>query len=377
MQNSYARTRASLSLTLMLVLGATACSGGSDSGGVSPTDSGRPSSPDTATPGSGGAGGRVAVGGAGGAAVPGAGSGAGGQVAISGSGGAAVPGTGGSSSHPADAGTPAPDAGPGGTPAAGSTLHFVVYGDTRGDVAAHQSVVDAYAKLDPQVVVHSGDLWDGYTPAQFDAILTKNANIGALLAQNLFLVSRGNHENAADLLAFKPTLVRNNTELYSATVGPVFFVSLGMDPAGEATFLEQQLSSPAAKAATWRFVFSHYPIYSGGPHGGHGIAAIESLCDKYGVAIYFNGHDHLYERSHQMHGQQIVDRGNSLTAANGTVYIVTGGGGAGLYSGQAIPSTHFQKTAYHFVEVTATATGLTVNARTPDGQTIDSFTIAR
>jgi hypothetical protein len=276
---------------------------------------------------------------------------------------------------PGDASTTTTTGGPVG--GGGSSLHFVVYGDTRGDVATHQSVVDAFAKLDPQLVLHSGDLWDGYSPQQFDAILTKNANIGALLDKNLFLVSRGNHETASAMLAFQPTLVRGGAELYSATVGNSFFVSLGMDPAGSAAFLEQQLSSPAAQAATWRFVFSHYPIYSGGPHGGHGIAAIESLCDKYGVAVYFNGHDHLYERSQQMRGQHIVDKSDLMRAANGTVYVVTGGGGAGLYSGSPIPSTHFQKSIHHFMEVQATSTTLTVTARTPDGQPLDSFSISR
>jgi hypothetical protein len=366
MQNGPRRTLASLSPALLIAALGAACSGvappepgasGSSSGGA--TVEGHGGVDGTSTAGEGG----------------GAGAGTGGAVA----------GTGGTGpSGAADAGAPGPDARPttAGTSGASGTgsassLHFVVYGDTRGDLATHQSVVDAYAKLDPQLVLHSGDLWDGYTPAEFKTVLTKNPNIAALLDSNLFLVSRGNHETAADMRAFQPTLVRNGQELYSATVGPAFFVSLGMDPASAVSFLQQELSSPAAQAATWRFVFSHYPIYSGGPHGGHGNAAIESLCDQYGVAIYFDGHDHLYERSQQMHGQQIADRGDALTVAKGTVYIVTGGGGAGLYTGQPIPSTHLQRTTYNFVDVAATSTALTVNARTPDGKAFDSFTIGR
>jgi len=258
-----------------------------------------------------------------------------------------------------------------------TSTHFVVYGDSRSNPGPHQTVVDAFAKRNPQMVLATGDLWDGYGPAQWKTIVTKNANIADLLAKNLFIVSRGNHETITEVKAFAPTILRDNTELYSFTFGNSFFVSLGMDPAGDAAYLKTQLSSAAAKAASWRFVYSHYPIYSAGPHGGDGIASIEALCDEFGVTAYFTGHDHLYERSHQMKGQKVVDTGNALTTSKGVVYIVTGGGGAPLYAAGKIASTHFTKSTLHFVDVTASATSVSVEAITPDGKTLDSFTIAK
>lgn len=262
-----------------------------------------------------------------------------------------------------------------GTPAAAT--HFVVYGDSRSNPTPHQQVVDAFAKKNPQLVLATGDLWDGYGPAQWKTIVTKNANIADLLSKNLFVVSRGNHETITEVKAFTPTILRDNAELYSFTFGNSFFVSLGMDPSGDATYLEKELSSPAAKAATWRFVYSHYPIYSAGPHGGDGIAAIEALCDKYGVAVYFTGHDHLYERSQQMFAQKVVDTDDALVASKGTVYVVTGGGGAPLYATGKIASTHFTKSTLHFVDVNATATKVTVQAFTPDGKVLDTFSISK
>ena len=163
-KNSHSHARTVVFLCFGVVLGLAACGGGSPS-----SASGSPPAQGT-----------------------------GGAAGVAGSGG-----SGGSGGGIADAGRPNTDAGISTTRTSGggAALHFVVYGDTRGDAVTHQSVVDAFAKLDPQLVLHSGDLWDGYTPAEFGTILTKNANIAALLTSNLFLVSRGNHETASAMLS--------------------------------------------------------------------------------------------------------------------------------------------------------------------------------
>ena len=124
----------------------------------------------TAGTGAGGAGEK-------GGAAGNAGSGATGGA--SGSGGAAGTGTGGA----------------GGSGGTGGTFHFAAYGDTRSNPGTHQQVIDAIAKLDPELVIQSGDLWDGYTADQFRNIITKNANLAALLNGGRFVASRGNHES--------------------------------------------------------------------------------------------------------------------------------------------------------------------------------------
>jgi hypothetical protein len=267
--------------------------------------------------------------------------------------------------------------GAGGGP--GTSLHFVVYGDTRTDFTTHGQVVDAIAKLNPQLVLHSGDLWDGYTTDMFRSILTKNANIGALLNGGLFVAARGNHETVAQYNGFTPSLSRGKTgEQFSYSYGNSFFVILGMDPSGAATFLDGELKKPEATAARWRFVQSHYPVYSGGTtHGASGIPSIEKLCDQYHVAVYWSGHDHIYERSHQVFGGQVVDMGDALTASKGTVYVVSGGGGAPLYGVAKIATTHIQQSTYNYVDVLADPSKLTIKAYKLDGSQLDAYTIAQ
>ncbi len=320
-----------------------------------------------------GAGGTSASGGTAGSQTSGA---SGGSAGSPGSGGSAGTGdTGGTAGSGGAAGADGGGTGGGGGVASGA-LHFAAYGDTRTGFATHQQIVDRIAKLDPQLIIHSGDLWDGYTQDMFRSILTKNVNVGRLLGNGLFVVSRGNHETVADYLGFAPSLARNNTsERFSYAVGNSFFVILGMDPSLSAAYLEGELKKPEAAAARWRFVQSHYPVYSGGLHGASGIPAIEKVCDQYHVAVYFSGHDHLYERSHQVFGGKVVDTSDNLTMTKGTVYLVSGGGGAPLYPSNKIPTTHTNLSAYNYVDVVADANMLTLKAYKIDGSPLDSFTV--
>jgi hypothetical protein len=44
------------------------------------------------------------------------------------------------------------------------------------------------------MVLHTGDLWDDYTSAEWLGHLTGNAAVNKVLNDSLFLVSRGNHD---------------------------------------------------------------------------------------------------------------------------------------------------------------------------------------
>jgi hypothetical protein len=371
-------------ITLLSGLALLGCSGGKVPAGTGNTppstgaggESGT-SGRDANAAGMAGVGGSVTMG-TGGGSPTGTGGGSAGSGSAPDRGGAA--GAGGVSGVDASSGaggSPAGTAGGGGN--GGGSLHFVVYGDTRTNFDTHQQVVDQIAALDPQLLIHSGDLWDGYTPAMFAGILTKNANIGRLLNNGLVVASRGNHETVAEYLAFKPSLSRGtNSERFSYTVGNSFFVILGMDPTGTAAFLDGELKKPEAAAARWRFVQSHFPVYSGGTtHGASGIPSIEKLCDQYHVAVYWSGHDHIYERSHQVFGGQVVDKGDALAAGKGTVYVVSGGGGAPLYGVAKITTTHTQASTNNFVDVVAASNTLTIKAYKKDGSMLDSYTIAQ
>jgi acid phosphatase type 7 len=263
-----------------------------------------------------------------------------------------------------------------GTFAPAYAFHFVIYGDTRTNPATHQQVVSAYSAVNPELVIHTGDLYEGYTAAQFKTIITSRPNIAALLSSNLFLVARGNHETEAEVLAFSPPVVRNDSILYSFTDGNCFFVCVGYDPALNLAWTQARLESPAARTAAWRIVYSHVPVYStGSGHGASGIPGFETLCDRFRVTMVFSGHDHIYERSKLIYGGAALNATRDFTADSGTVYVVAGGGGAPLYSAGSNWWTALSSSVNHWCDLTATDTQIKMVGRWINGAGFDSVTI--
>jgi hypothetical protein len=86
------------------------------------------------------------------------------------------------------------------------------------------------------------------------------------------------------------------------------------------------------------FVFSHAPLLgSGDGHGAtHGAPQLRALLEQYGTRIYFNGHNHAYERSFRLRGETQSD--------SGTSYITVGTAGA-LTNG--VNGNWFTEASYH------------------------------
>jgi len=116
------------------------------------------------------------------------------------------------------------------------------------------------------------------------------------------------------------------------------------------------------------FVFTHAPmITSSERHAAtHGAPQIRALLEKYNVEIFFNGHNHAYERSHPL-------RGNNIDS-NGTVYITTGSGGADSSGLSGDWFTAFDANAIAtyreegFAEKMTTWLEITVNGEQVDGK---------
>ena len=71
--------------------------------------------------------------------------------------------------------------------------------------------------------------------------------------------------------------------------------------------------------ADWKIIVGHYPPYSSGNYAPGTLTLrdlLVPLCNKYGVDIFFNGHDHNLQH---------------ISSANVTNYVISGGGGRGLY----------------------------------------------
>ena len=117
-----------------------------------------------------------------------------------------------------------------------------------------------------------------------------------------------------------------------------------------------------------RVVVFHQSAYSCAEHGS--TPAIDRrwvpVFEGHRVALVLNGHDHLYER---------------YLSSSGVTYVVTGGGGQGLYeptgSCTGVPPELASASRHHFVGIEIRGTTLTLTAVARNGTVIDTATITR
>ena len=181
-----------------------------------------------------------------------------------------------------------------------------------------------------------------------------------------FLVSRAASLGAAMHGATHPKAPPSHTaRFYSVDVGLVHFVALdlnvyyftteGVWAAAQLSWLEKDLAAAHANRGKvpWILVGSHYPIYctsrtlAGGLHddgqGEEGVEdsqncwsyageiqrvrdELEPLFARYGVDVYFAGHEHDYESTWPVMNSTVLDR--SFVDPAGPVHFTTGAGGA-------------------------------------------------
>ena len=173
-------------------------------------------------------------------------------------------------------------------------------------------------------------------------------------APNGFLPVHGPAEQVA---AFKADAASTYPGLcfYAFENGPALFLCLDANSYTNPTdpllhaWIRRQLTQSRAR---WKFVYFHHPgFHSSAMHyGDQRMRLLAPLFESCGVDIVFSGHIHNYQRSKPLRfqpvandkwtergmvdGQFTLDQqfdGATATRPDGVIYIVSGGGGAGLY----------------------------------------------
>jgi predicted phosphodiesterase len=245
----------------------------------------------------------------------------------------------------------------------------VVFGDTRTRHDMHRRVMEAMERLTaPDFIIHTGDLVaDGRKTEQWPLFFDIE---GRMLSRAAFFPVLGNHE-------------RNDPQFYqffdvdkpytSFDWGAAHYTLLNSDVGNAARsdeerekfweeqtkWLEEDLQK--AQKAEFRFVVSHHPPFTAVKRrqdDKHPVKRLVPLFEKYRVQAVFCGHDHNYQ--HHVY--------------NGVRYIVTGGGGAPLYSADAPLEGITQKveTTENLVKLRVEPGKATVTALALDGRVLDT-----
>ncbi len=216
----------------------------------------------------------------------------------------------------------------------------------------------SHAKAPAAFVLTVGDNF--YAPDGRATLETFDRPEGCLIRAGVpWRATWGNHDLGGDSTA---TRLASPRRWYTFAQGPLRVVVLdGNQPSSSAqlAFLRRTLERATEPV---RVVSIHHPPYTAGLHAPSttGQRLMVPLFRRHGVSLVLSGHNHAYER----------------IVTGGTTYIVTGGGGAGLYPCvRRAPGRAICRPEHHFLEVTAAPTSLRVRAVRRDGSTLEDVAV--
>jgi uncharacterized protein (TIGR03437 family) len=254
-------------------------------------------------------------------------------------------------------------------------FQFLAFGDsgTGGDDQRRLALLINRER--PALVIHTGDI--AYPDGTFSEFRNNHFAIYSLLMRRVpFFPSPGNHEYVTPAAMPYVLLHANPTDgvpepdrgrFYSFDWGDVHFVSLDTNTPFERAlegrgqmirWLDEDLRRTRR---LWRVVYFHHPVRPTSNHENDPTSAqvrqhLEPIFDRHDVQLIFSGHEHNYQQAAPRRGGQFVGPGQ------GTVNVITGGGGGILYSLTPRPGLVFGFSDYHYLRCDVDGPRLTIRA---------------
>jgi hypothetical protein len=259
-------------------------------------------------------------------------------------------------------------------PTPSESFEIIAYGDSRSNPAVHQSVVNRYMQYPHKLILSMGDLAYHGEYWEFDAYLFQPAAIA--LGTSPFISCEGSHDadpwntppdftftNYQNLMAFP-----GNELYFSFDYGLIHFTVLQSDIAHQygpqTPQTEWLISDLTATHQPYRIVMTHMPPYTSGSGNLSNMLIRQYWCpifQQHHVQMVINGHQHFYQR---------CEPGDSI------VYVITGGGGAPLYT--PTYDSSYVVSAYranHFLKLQVNPDSIEVTAIDTSNTVLDQFSI--
>jgi hypothetical protein len=172
---------------------------------------------------------------------------------------------------------------------------------------------------------------------------------------------------------------------YSYDAGDAHFAALnsctGEIPPEQAAWLDEDLGK---STLPWKVVVVHHAPYSNAFHGSTLAVrdVVAPIVERRGVDLVLSGHDHVYERSYPISGNEMQAgfQEPDYVHPGAPIYVVTGGGGAPLYDYTPTADAHLSavfKSAHHYFKLRITPELLEGTAIGLDDEVLDAFTIRK
>lgn len=183
-----------------------------------------------------------------------------------------------------------------------------------------------------------------------------------------FMTTIGNHENekiAGKRIGYVSYLARfampGNEQWYFFDYCGVRFIAFNSDDYGNKEqlkwFGEILKKTSQDKNIHWVIVFEHHPLYGSTKNRGNNVGLImtqQSILDSFKVDLVLAGHDHVYERMYPMKGgKATTSEMHSYKKGQGTLYVVSGGGGNPLYAfmPEKPAVTAYREVLHHYLRI--------------------------
>ncbi len=247
---------------------------------------------------------------------------------------------------------------------------FGFVGDSRGGYDVWAQLTAQLKMRTPDLVLFSGDaVTIGLTQYEWDDFF---ARAEPLFATVPMVAAHGNHEvNAVNFFSQVPG--PGDQQNFGFDYGHAHITVANDtpdDPSAIAGEIHDAIAADfaASNSARWKLFMHHQPMWSSSTSHGSNITLQQMwqpLVDQYHIDLVLNGHDHDYEISKPLVGNQVQS-----TNANATVYVVAGGAGAELYGNGNGFWTQFSESNYSAALIRATRTQLTLDPFHPDGTSL-------
>jgi hypothetical protein len=256
-------------------------------------------------------------------------------------------------------------------------LTFIYYGDNKGGHGIHRRLVSRFEQHSPLFVMHSGDMTDHGTYAEYRPLFFHP--LRDVIDHIPLLPGRGNHEGNGKAYRQVFCLPDGDT-WYSVDCAHVHIVVLDTtgwrhewekdDIRRMYEWLDADLS---ASRATWKIAMHHEPSYDlGWRKDDWGLQDFLPLMRRHGVDLTLSGHAHGYQRLHPMAACGENER-HPIT------HIISAGAGASIGSKPLDPSPYLAADARRFNYLVFTVEGerLAVQVLSEDDETLDAFELVK
>ncbi len=274
-------------------------------------------------------------------------------------------------------------------PAPDATVRVALVGDSGSGSVRQRRVIDRLLALEPDLVIHTGDMaYNDATPVEVQHRFV--VPFSRVRASIPLLATLGNHDLQTeggrpilDAIVLPVNDATHDERFYRTTFGPLELVCIDTEaPPTPGTpqhaWLERVLAPTPDR---WRVVFGHRPMFRGSRSNGSETlrAHVAPLLERHGVALYVSGHDHVYMRTYPMRAGEPVatDLDPDYDAPGAPIHLVTGGGGKSLY--EIVDQPHIARGVAqdHVVLLVVSPARIEGSVHTPDGEVLDSFSLAR